>query len=266
MNRYIIFILSFALLTVAVPAMASTFTGTLSTPAISTGTQDNVVGVPKPTASPEPIGTYTSVQNVLLTAAGSDSIYYTTDGTDPSCSPTNGTKYTGKITLSSSKTIRAVACFGSVASPVAIFAYGINVPSPSGSNSGNTSTASGGNNSASGGSSVITTTPLKGDINGDGVGTRCRMYYLLRRVPTASTTRLMAQTHHARRLMAQSTLERLLFPVQKQFVRLLVLVRWLHLWRSSPMALMFRRRVAATAGILALLVVATIVLVVAVVL
>ncbi len=151
MNRYITFILSFALLAVATPAMAdSTFTGTVNT-GIQTGLSGIVdAGV---SATPTPNSSYTSAQSVKLVAAGSDSIYYnyTTDGADPSCAPT-GTKYTGAITLSSSKTIRAVACFGTVASPVAQFAYGINVSTPSG-----------------GGGYTPPATPLIGDINGDGV-------------------------------------------------------------------------------------------------
>ncbi len=157
MNRYTTLILSIALLTVAVPAMASTVTG-----AISTGIQTGISGIVDAGVSATPLpGTYTSAQSVKLSASGSDNIYYTVDGTDPSCASTNGTKYTGKITLSSSKTIRAVACFGSVASPVAIFAYGINVSTPPASNGG-----------GGGGGSVITTqnnTSVIGDINGDGV-------------------------------------------------------------------------------------------------
>ncbi len=161
MNRYITFILSFALLAVAVPAMASTYNGTLNT-GIQTGISDIVdAGV---SATPTPKKIYTSAQSVKLVAVGSDDIYYTTNGNDPSCAPIKGTKYTtGAITLSSSKTIRAVACFGTVASPVAKFAYGIKVSAPSGTNSGNTSSGGGGYTSTS------TNTPLPGDINGDGV-------------------------------------------------------------------------------------------------
>ena len=53
-------------------------------------------------------GPYTSTQSVSI-STGTDQadIYYTLDGSDPSCS---GTKYSTSISVSSSKTIRAIAC------------------------------------------------------------------------------------------------------------------------------------------------------------
>ncbi len=154
MNRYTTLILSIALLTVAVPAMASTVTG-----AISTGIQTGISGIVDAGVSATPLpGTHTSAQSVKLSASGSDNIYYTVDGTDPSCAPTKGTKYTTAITVSSSETIRAVACFGSVASPVAKFAYGINVSTPPASNGGG----------GGGGGSYTPPAGIIGDINHDG--------------------------------------------------------------------------------------------------
>ncbi len=157
MNKLIITTASFvALLAMATPAMASTYTGGLGT-----GIQTGLSGIVDAGVSATPLpGTYTSAQSVKLSASGSDNIYYTVDGTGPSCAP-KGTKYTTAIAVSSSKTIRAVACFGSAASPVAKFAYGINVSTPPASNGG-----------GGGGGSVITTqnnTSVIGDINGDGV-------------------------------------------------------------------------------------------------
>ncbi|HQU07872.1 MAG: hypothetical protein B7X04_02265 [Parcubacteria group bacterium 21-54-25] len=161
-------ITSVAFLALAAPAMASTVSGTLST-GVSTGISGIVdAGV----SASVPPGTYASTQSVALSASGSDNIYYTVDGSSPACAPTTGTLYAGAITVSSSETIRAAACFGTVASPVGVFAYGINIPTPS-SSGGGSSGGGGGGGGSSGGGSVITTpttatTTLVGDINGDG--------------------------------------------------------------------------------------------------
>ncbi len=154
MNKIIISFIGLALFTIAMPAMASEVTGTLTT-GISTGLSGIVDGAP--VASPVP-GTYTSTQNVTLTATNSDSIHYTITSTDPTC--TTGTTYTGAIAVSSSQTIRAVACFGTsnpVSSAVKIFAYGISVSTPSGGGGGG------------GGGYIQPATTLIGDINHDGV-------------------------------------------------------------------------------------------------
>ncbi|MFA5877960.1 MAG: VWA domain-containing protein [Candidatus Staskawiczbacteria bacterium] len=82
-----------------------------------------VESTPSPTADP-PAGTYTSAQNVILTASGASSIYYTTDGTDPTCS--TGTVYSGTIPVPESLTIKAIACYGINYSAVATFPYVIN--------------------------------------------------------------------------------------------------------------------------------------------
>lgn len=53
-------------------------------------------------------GTYTSTQSVSISTGTDEAeIYYTLDGSNPSCS---GTKYSTSISVSSSKTIRAIAC------------------------------------------------------------------------------------------------------------------------------------------------------------
>src|SRR4030042_4013550 len=69
-----------------------------------------------PTAAPA-AGTYTSTQNVALTASGSSAICYRTDGTNPVCGATpttcaaGSTKYAGAISVTSTRTIKAISCY-----------------------------------------------------------------------------------------------------------------------------------------------------------
>lgn len=53
-------------------------------------------------------GQYSSAQSVLLSSVGSNTIYYTSDGSNPSC--TSGTLYDTAISVAFSKTIKAVSC------------------------------------------------------------------------------------------------------------------------------------------------------------
>ena len=71
-----------------------------------------------------PAGVYYSSQSVTLSSATSASIYYTTNGTTPTCS---STLYSGSaITVSSNETIKAVSCVnGAITSPVASASYAI---------------------------------------------------------------------------------------------------------------------------------------------
>jgi hypothetical protein len=71
-----------------------------------------------------PAGTYTSAQTVTLSdATRRTTIYYTTDGSTPT---TSSTIYTGRITVSSSETINAIATLqGYANSPVASATYTI---------------------------------------------------------------------------------------------------------------------------------------------
>ena len=82
-----------------------------------------------PAASP-PAGTYSSTQSVSLTSTGPGTpikIYYTTDGSTPS--NTHGTIYSSAITVSTSKTIKAIAYNSSnVASGVLTAHYVIALP------------------------------------------------------------------------------------------------------------------------------------------
>ncbi|MGH7141151.1 MAG: chitobiase/beta-hexosaminidase C-terminal domain-containing protein [Minisyncoccia bacterium] len=142
-------------LTLPLAVSADTTSGTLTA-----GIQTGISGIvdAAPSASPG-AGTYTSAQSVTLSAADSDSIHYTTDGTEPTC--TTGTMYVdgSPLSVSSSETIRAVACYNGFASAVATFAYGINLPAaPSG----------GGGGGGGGGSFTPPASNLVGDINHDG--------------------------------------------------------------------------------------------------
>jgi len=92
-----------------------------------------------PTASPDG-GTYSSTQSVALTASGANSIYYTIDGTDPVCG-TTGLLYSGTITISSTKTIKAVSCYSGGSSSVASFAYTISSSSSGGGGGGGSSSS-----------------------------------------------------------------------------------------------------------------------------
>ena len=71
-------------------------------------------------------GTYTSVQSVTISCAtGGATIYYTTDGTDPTSS---STEYTSAVSIDHSCTLKAIAIKGDDESNVASAAYTINLP------------------------------------------------------------------------------------------------------------------------------------------
>lgn len=103
-------------------------------------------------------GTYNSAQSVILTASGSLSIHYTTDGSTPTCS--NGTVYSGAISVSSSQVITAISCYQeNHYSSVAVFGYAIvPVSTGGGGGGGNTTTTT-----------TTTTTLAVGNIKGSGV-------------------------------------------------------------------------------------------------
>src|SRR3989344_9658202 len=115
----------------ASPAYASEVTGTLTT-GVQTGVEGTVIVAP--TASPA-AGTYTSAQSVTLTASGSSSVRYTADGSTPSCSV--GTVYSSAISVGSSLTLKAIACYPSNnSSPVTSSAYTINISTSGGGSGG----------------------------------------------------------------------------------------------------------------------------------
>ena len=94
-----------------------------------TGTPDTYSGycttfpLAAPTFSPE-AGSYTSVQSVTISAAEGATIYYTTNGTDPT---TESTQYSGAITVDESMTIKAIAVKDSEISDVATAVYDIDL-------------------------------------------------------------------------------------------------------------------------------------------
>lgn len=125
---------------------ASTVTGDLNTGLDSNaGNMDGVV-IAAPTASPA-AGTYISTQNVALAAAGSTSICYSVDGTTPACLNSTtcsaGNLYSGAISISSTKTVKSLACYNNdSAGPMATDTYTINASSGGGGGGGGTSAVS----------------------------------------------------------------------------------------------------------------------------
>jgi len=84
-----------------------------------------------PAAAPS-TGTYSSTQSVSLIAPDWDMIYYTFDGSTPSCDGTGGSRlYTGPLAVVTSKSVKVVGCLaGGFGSQPAGFTYSIsrNVP------------------------------------------------------------------------------------------------------------------------------------------
>jgi serralysin len=92
---------------------------------VSTGVNSGSVGgtvITAPSAS-VPSGTYTTIQFVALSAAGSSGIRYTTDGITPDCSA--GIPYQQiPLPISQTLTVKAIACYpNNQSSPVSTFSY-----------------------------------------------------------------------------------------------------------------------------------------------
>ncbi len=127
-------------------------TETLNAIAVETGYAHSAVAtaaytvssgtLPAPTITPAG-GTYTASQTVSISdATAGTTIYYTTDGTTPT---TSSNKYSSAITVSASKTLKAIAAeTGHSNSPAAAAAYNIEtaLPAPAFSPAGGTYTAS----------------------------------------------------------------------------------------------------------------------------
>ena len=165
-----LFLFVFSLITIS--AMAETTTGTIDSGIGSSGISVEVSY--RPSADIE-AGTYTSNQSITLTSSGADSIYYTIDGSTPTCS--SGTEYSSAVTVSSSLTLKAIACKSNGgASSVGSFAYVLQCATTSVTNgsvaaypgcaitcnsgytlSGSTCAASGGGGGGGGGSAAPST-------------------------------------------------------------------------------------------------------------
>ncbi|MDD5639890.1 MAG: chitobiase/beta-hexosaminidase C-terminal domain-containing protein [Candidatus Pacebacteria bacterium] len=93
-------------------------------PNIGSGTLPNGVVVLAPTSSVA-TGTYNSQRTIQLTAANSNTIRYTLDGSAPAC-PATGTLYAGTFTVNATQTLKAIACYqsnNSIASTTSIYTY-----------------------------------------------------------------------------------------------------------------------------------------------
>jgi len=138
-----VFLLSLLSLSLLINSVqASEVTGNLSTGINSTvGNEVNGTVITAPTASPV-AGSYNNTKKITLIAAGSTSIHYTDDGTVPTC--TTGTTYSKAISISSTKTIKALSCYPSDnKSTVASFLYTITSVDGSSENVSLTSSTSG---------------------------------------------------------------------------------------------------------------------------
>ena len=106
------------------PGLEEYVWGTKTTEAFDYTNCVPVTIVAAPTFSPAG-GTYTTEQNVTLACATSGAtIYYTTDGTEPSAS---STLYEGAITIGTTTTLKAIAIKNGVSSEVAEAVYTINL-------------------------------------------------------------------------------------------------------------------------------------------
>jgi hypothetical protein len=135
---------------------ATTFSGSLSAGVGAPSSFSGTV-ISLPVANPSS-GSYSSTQNVSLSANDSTSIRYTVDGSQPTCS--SGSTYSTPIVVSQTLTLKAVSCYpGGVQSPVVSFSYEIK--------SQNTTSSSGGGSVLSSGSGG-SVSYQKGDANKDG--------------------------------------------------------------------------------------------------
>ena len=150
-----------------------------SSGALFTGIGSGVDGVviTSPTSTPV-AGTYHATQSVSLSATGSSNIRYTVDDSTPSCS--TGTLYSSAVSITSSKTIKAIACYpNSNYSSVSSLAYSLTCSVSSVSNgsvsayptcgitcnsgytlSGSSCVASGGGGGGGGGGSFLAASPI----------------------------------------------------------------------------------------------------------
>ena len=93
---------------------------------------DYTIHIPAPPGAPtsdhDTAVTYSAPFSAVLASASSTSIFYTNDGTVPTC--TSGTQYSIPINISSAETITAVGCNADGASSVSTFNYTFAVQTP----------------------------------------------------------------------------------------------------------------------------------------
>jgi len=156
--KYILTIL-FSLALVS-PVYASEVLGTITT-GVSTGSGEGVV-MSAPTATPDPsTGPFTSTQTVTLSAPGSTSIHYFLNTTDLNSALTcSSGATTNPVTIEGSALLRAIACYGSTAGPMASFSYEFEAPPAT-----TPATSSGG---GGGGGYTAPPTTAQADFNNDG--------------------------------------------------------------------------------------------------
>ena len=136
---------------------------------VGTGIDTGIGGIVKapPMASPAP-STYTSAQNVTLSAPGSSGIYYTLNGSPASNA---STPYTSPINIAVTTTITTIAYYTDGSSYSAAYLYIINIPTTT-----TTTTAAGGGGGGAPPPTTTTTvfggvTNISGGINSKGVFT-----------------------------------------------------------------------------------------------
>ena len=115
-----------------------------------------------PTFSPAG-GTYSSAQSVEISCETvGAAIYYTTDDTEPLV--TNGTRYTGPITISSTTTLKAIAVKDDISSAVASATYTINT------GGGSIGGGSGGTSGVNGSGDNVSISPSGGSVTSSQMG------------------------------------------------------------------------------------------------
>ena len=151
----------------SVPVSGSDNTRTFTMPAsdvtiAATFTAEGTPAAPAaPTFSPAG-GTYSTAQSVTISCGTEGAtIYYTTDGSDPTAS---STQYTGAITISSSTTLKAIAVKDGVSSAVASATYTINT------GGGSIGGGSGGTSGVNGSGDNVSISPSGGSVTSSQMG------------------------------------------------------------------------------------------------
>jgi hypothetical protein len=142
-------------------------TTTVTMPASSvtlTATYKDMPTLSSPIFSPQG-GTYTTTQTITISSSQNATLYYTTDGTDPTSSSTS---YTIPITISTTTTLKAIAIkTGYANTPSTMATYTINTSSGGGGSTGGgggSSSRGGSSSGGSGGATSSTPTILKTEI------------------------------------------------------------------------------------------------------